>query len=493
MRRCLLLSSIIILALLVLSVGVYAARIPGIVVLVDMSHGQNPGGLAEMLKVVPEAYWIVLVATEEDVGKLPEEVRELASEIRVGGFTDENLADVDMVIIGQPTKLPSDEEVEALAKWFHTHKGDYRIKALWVAADSDYPAQGSETAQEFANIVLEAIGSKLRIDYVSVEEYADGYFAEKTYRVLGKVDPPPELAFLGYGAEKVLFHGPGVVAAIGPDGSWVNPLATPVKDVYVIAHTVKGKIVEHQPKAPGAPGHIGIVYHPGDEGVFPLLAVEIMAENEIVIASGESPYSGYQGGITWQYKGYTLDGPRFFRNLVLWATQYMGELKEAQKLYDMMFTLGVMADKIEKVSAQIGKVSSELDKVKGDIGTLGGDVGKLKSDLESLKASLSDLKSSLNDAKSKIESLSKDLSGVKGTLGTLSSSVDALKADVSTLKSDVGTLKGLSGKVSDLESAINGVKNMVGGLGGTVNASIAIAIIALILAIVALAFAFRRK
>ncbi|MCD6340497.1 MAG: hypothetical protein J7L51_00910 [Desulfurococcales archaeon] len=355
------LSVIALAVLLALPASVSAARVPGIVILLDLSHMQNTGGIEEIMKIVPEAYWVILVKSEEDIDTLPAFIKNHTNEIRVGGFTPDNLEGVDMVIVGQPQTLPSEDEVTAIAEWFNASQ-----KAIWLAGDSDYPAQGSETSQEFANIILEAIGSHLRLDYVSIEDPVS--CAVNPYRVVGIVDPPKEVAVLGYAAKKVLFHGPGAVAVVLPDGTWANPLTNPVKNVYVIVRTTEnGRVAEHQPPAPGAPGHLGIAYSVGMEGMFPLLAVEIMPNGNKVIVSGETPYSGYQAGVTWTYYGQTLDGLRFFRNIVLWATGYMGELKAYQEYLDAMDTL---SKKIAEISAAVGSLETSVSDLSGKHNTL---------------------------------------------------------------------------------------------------------------------------
>ncbi len=499
-RKYFLLGALIIILVLTVSVAlptVNAARIPGIVILVDMSHGQNPGGLEGLMKVVPEAYWVVLVKSQSDINNLPAGAKKLADEIRVGGFTDKNLEGVDMVIIGQPTLLPSKSEVEAIAKWFKSGS----LKALWCAGDSDYPAQGSEKAQEFCNIIFEAIGSKLRCDYVSVEDHKEGYYAGKTYRVLGVVDPPKELAFLKYGCEnKVLFHGPGAIAAVSSSGTWVNPIKNSVKGVYVIVHTSdQAVIVEHQPVSPGAPGHLGVAYHAGDQGVFPLLAAEVMPNGNIVIASGESPYSGYQAMVTWEYHGYVLSGLRFVRNLILWATHYMGELSEAKKLY-------LLYDEVSKLSSMINQIQSSLSKIQSEISSLKSSQasasvsGEVAKELSSIKAQLSTLSSKLSDLESKVSSLSNLGSAVndlRTKLASLQGAVSTLQSTISTLQSQlikVASSQGpTAGVISSIEGAVKEVANAVNSLSGISSAGLALSIIAIIVALIAIAIVVKKS
>jgi len=499
-RYFLLLGTLIVvvaLALSTLTTSVNAARVPGIVVLVDMSHGQNSGGLEELMKIVPEAYWVVLVKSQSDINNLPAGVRKLADEIRVGGFTDKNLEGVDMVIIGQPTLLPSKSEVEAIAKWFKSGT----LKALWCAGDSDYPAQGSEKAQEFCNVIFEAVGSKLRCDYVSVEDHKEGYYAGKTYRVLGVVDPPKELEFLKYGCvNKVLFHGPGAIAAVAPNGNWVNPIKNPVKGVYVIVHTSnEAVIVEHQPVSPGAPGHFGIAYHAGDTGTFPLLAAEVMPNGNVVIASGESPYSGYQAMVTWEYHGYVLSGPRFVRNLILWATHYMGELSEAKKLYEVYDEVSNIASTVDQIKSTLSKLQSEVSSLKSSApaSSVSGEVAK---ELSSLKAQIQVLSSKLSDLESKVASLSNlgssvsdlraKIASLQGSLSTLQSTIASLQSQLIKVASQQGPTTGV---ISSIEGAVKQVADAVNTLSGMSSAGLALAIIAIAVALVAIAVAVKRR
>ncbi|MCD6428119.1 MAG: hypothetical protein J7L12_00705 [Desulfurococcales archaeon] len=453
-RTALVVLSVIALAvLLALPANVSAKRAPGIAILLDLSHMQNTGGVEEIMKIVPEAHWVILVRSEEDVDTLPAFIRNYASEIRVGGFTSENLEGVDMVIVGQPQALPSEDEVAAIVKWFNSTQ-----KAIWLAGDSDYPAQGSETSQEFANIILEAIGSHLRLDYVSVEDPVS--CAVKPYRVVGIVDPPKELAVLGYAAKRVLFHGPGAVAAVLPDGTWTNPLTNPVKNVYVVVRTTEnGRIAEHQPTAPGSPGHLGIAYSVGMEGMFPLLAVEVMPNGNKVIVSGETPYSGYQAGVTWAYHGQLLDGPRFFRNIVLWATGYMGELKAYQEYLDTVSTIN---KKIAEVSAAINSLQTSVSDLSGKYGALS---------------------SKVDVTQDKLDILSSDVDKLAGELESLSSKVSEVSGDVSKLKEDI----------SNLGSTVSDLSNKIGGVAASVNTPLYVSIIAIILSLIAIALSFIKR
>ncbi len=380
MRRVALLLALLVAAASAVPV-VNAARAPGIVILVDLAHGQPAGGLDVMMDMIPEAEWILLVPSEDYVASLPKNIVAKASEIRVGGFTPDNLAGVDVVIIGQVTQPLAPEEVQAIVDWFNA-EGAPRL--IWVAGDSDYPAQGSETAQLTKNQVLEALGSKIRADYVSVED--EQSYAGKTYRVVGIVNPDPEVAVLACGAEKMLFHGPGPLYALDENGNPVNPVETKVPGVYVVVTTTdKGKIVQHQSAESG--GMDPVFYtNIGEYGVYPLLLVEDKTGEDGVpkriIASGETPYGGYQAGVTWEYHGVIMQGPILFRNLIYWGTGYMGDLLSCQKLMEaynkaeeayakaednagkvtqLQQTLSDLSKKVDQLSQNLTQVSQKAD------------------------------------------------------------------------------------------------------------------------------------
>lgn len=425
MRR--LATAILILLFLVSATGLVAPQLRaakvGIGILIDLSHGQTVGGVIEMMKMIPEANWVVLLSSEADLEMLPDYVKNNA-EIRYGGFTSTTLKDVEMVIIGQALRLVTPEEISALVSWFNSTP-----RAIWLAGDSDYPAQGNEIAQQVVNMVAEALGSRLRIDYVSVDDTISN--AEKPYRVVGIVDPDPEVAELGYGVKVALFHGPGPLAAVLDDGTWVNPINVKIPNVYIVARTTEGgKINEYQPSAPGAPGMIHQLYSPGDTGVFPLLAVEVFPNGNKVVVSGESPYSGYQSGLTYVYYGVVMQGMRLFRNIVLWATGYYGELLAYKELLEGK------------------KVLTELD-------------------------------SSLNQLASSVNSLSNSISSLQNTVTDIQNSLGGLNTRVTTLES---TASELNSRVSSLEGATANITTSM-ALGG----------VALVLALISLALTFVKK
>ncbi|MCE4602434.1 MAG: hypothetical protein F7C08_03850 [Desulfurococcales archaeon] len=316
MRR----APLILLALLALSVAAPLAAQAQVkaVIAVDLSHGQATKGLDTIVNSCQECRWILILQNEEQKANIEPGYLQIFDEVRVGGLTQENLMDAQILLIGQATTVFSDEEVNTVAQWFSMGG-----KAIWVGGDSDYPAQGSETAQVVINQVAEAIGSIIRSDYISVED--DRENAGAPYRVLGIIDPDPAIAdFIlnGLQYKRVLFHGPGALYILVDDEP-VNPVKSPEmkpENVYIIARTSdQSRAVEHQAD-PMQGQHPAEFYDPLDDtvntGPFPLMMAEMMGDNKLFIVSSETPYGGYEPMTAPSYKDKPLDGPVFVANMI---------------------------------------------------------------------------------------------------------------------------------------------------------------------------------
>lgn len=330
----------------------------GFPVLIDLSHKQPSMGVDLIIKMVPEAQWYILVSSKEAADALPNSIKD-NSIVLIGDFATVDLEKLGivMVIFGQPQTTLKPEEIAALAKWF---LADSR-RALWVSADSDYPAQGGEQSQHVANAILEAVGAHLRMDYTAAYDSLSNA-GGATYRVLAFVNIS-EIPVLRYGCDRVLFHGPGPVAWVDDAGRWhkLSPSEKP-RNTFIIASTSpESDIVENQAEPQGTTAK---VYKPGDRGSFVLMAAEYLPvknASNIVILSGETPYGGYQPGATWGYYGVRLSGPRFVRNVILWATGYMGELREYEKLAKLPDEVSARMDALSR------DVSSRLDTLSRDL------------------------------------------------------------------------------------------------------------------------------
>jgi len=382
------------------------------VVVVDLSHGQGVKGLDVFLKTLYDAEVYLIVPSKEFYDALSPQIKALTTGYYVGNlakFTDPatgreyTLTGIytDLLVIPQPTKPIAADEVTAVVSYLKTRGG-----GLWVAGDSDYGA-GEDTIK-IVNDFMIAIGANIVLDYLSIADPVSNCGAD--YRVVAWVRPPKGLEFLAYGAEKILMHGPGVVAFYNPTTGTFEKLTDVIKtrdDIKVIVwSSPNGTIVENNAKIRG------IAYEVGSIGAFPMVVAQIMPQynNAIVILSGETPVGGYQPMITAQYYLVYLDGPRFVRNMVLWASKYMGELKYVAQVGGALGTYGT----------EIERLATALTAVQNSIKSLEGSVRDLRSDVESLKTSTSNLANQLQQQIGRVDALSRDLEKVSGNIKALS-------------------------------------------------------------------------
>ncbi|MEM4564724.1 MAG: hypothetical protein QXS73_05165, partial [Desulfurococcaceae archaeon] len=131
-------------------------------------------------------------------------------------ITSDLLSDVDILLIGQPTQPFTADEIAAIVQWFNSGN-----KAVWIAADSDYGTTGP-VSQDIANTLLEAVGTKLRVDLGSL--YDNVNCAAAYYRVLLRVMPDELFELytniISEGRTKpVLGHGPGLLVWVDESGA----------------------------------------------------------------------------------------------------------------------------------------------------------------------------------------------------------------------------------------------------------------------------------
>ncbi len=239
------------------------------------------------------------------------EVKELTQ------LTPETLKDVDVLIIGKMKDYNSkfsSSEVQAIASWFK--QGG---KLLWVGADSDYvepylkPEDVSFKAEE-PNKILTAIGSSIRIEYASLEDPESN--AGAAYRVVSyKANHNGWAAEITKGADKVLFHGPTLLA--GYKGGKFVPFDQVVSDTctWLYRSSDKGTVVSHDGVDPKA-------YKVGQVGSFVEAAAEkipVGGKYSKVIVTGES-LLGDRTIINEEYHGVKLQGPTFVKNALAWGT-----------------------------------------------------------------------------------------------------------------------------------------------------------------------------
>ena len=292
--------SIIILALFLVSMSIplspaYSSSNEDtkITVAVDLAHGESDKYLSYIMGNITFVNWKVIDTP----------------------ITAEVLADVDVLILGQPTSGLSPDELGALQEWLS--QGN---KVLWVAGDSDYG--GGPSSQQACNDLLEFIGAKLRLELAAV--YDDIHNAGAFYRVLTRMMPDnvPELYtdLLTANINKpILMHGPDAVIWVDENGEPHDPVNETFDGLIRIVWSYDTAYIgDNNPPLP-------LVYNPLFYGqgtgnhTFVMVAAEYWKDNNnLIVVSGESPYGDYEPMFAWEYYNVTLDGPQFLKNMIRW-------------------------------------------------------------------------------------------------------------------------------------------------------------------------------
>lgn len=285
---------VILLALSILAplsfttINVTKAQNPTITVAVDLAHGERDKYLDYIMGNITFVNWTVI---KQEI-------------------TPDILANVDVLILGQPTVNFSPTEIAAIQNWLA--QGN---KVLWVAGDSDYGA--GPDSQKACNFLLSQIGARLRIEYASAY---DQYFnARRFYRVLGFVAPDDipllNTSIIVDGVKKpVLYHGTAPVIWVDENGTPHDPVNETFPGLIRIVWT--SPIAYIGINNPPPPMLYDTTYR---DRTFILLAAEYHNDTgNLIVVSGESPYGDYEPTWSWMYYGIPLDGPRFVTNMIKW-------------------------------------------------------------------------------------------------------------------------------------------------------------------------------
>lgn len=335
----------IALILLLLTIAALPASTPvegeRVIVAVDLSHGESDRYLSFIIGNITFVEWRTIKE-----------------------FSSASLSGVKLLLIGQPTVAFTPDEISALKSWFL--EGG---KAVWIAADSDYGP--GVRYQDTANGLLEALGSRLRVDLCSAEDPVQN--AKAPYRVVANVDPDePVRSDLLVGISKpVLYHGPGVLAYVKPDGSWIAlEDKKPENVVRIVKTSTNGKIVENNP--PAAKAHTA-----GQSGSLVLSAAEFIKVGDkigLVIASGESPYGDYEPTWSSVYYGVALDGPTFVTNMINFALKF----ETYYRIMELQSNISKLNAELMASKSKIDELSSKLKTQEDKVKILEAKVGALE-------------------------------------------------------------------------------------------------------------------
>lgn len=313
--------------------------------------------LAEKPKIV--VFMKGLMGTDYQLVNATNDLNQYEWHIVTETLTAEDLAGASVLIIimVDPTMTVTDEELTVINNWL-----DEGRKMIWVAGEADYGGEGPPR-QETTNKILEAIGSKLRIDYSEVTDTESN--GGKPYRVLGVSDNcDEEVKFLVAGVHRALFHGPGPVIAY-ENGEYIKLNEKKVENVYRVMWTTEyGSIVEFNPPT-------SLVYTPGEEGRFVVLAIELVPDKKnVIVLSGDAPFDHYTGMYKPELKRYER-----------YAIQYP---QQGAILFSNLIHYGVNIDELFAMVSypeQISQLQGELSTAQGKISELESQVATLQSQM----------------------------------------------------------------------------------------------------------------
>jgi len=250
-----------------------------------------------------------------------------------GTITAAELTGVDLLMLGAVYGVNlTNAEISAIESWF-----DDGEKAIWVGCDSDYGG-GHIIIMENCNKVLEAIGSKIRVEPTQVLDGESN--AQAGYRVVANVTnhEDEQIEDITQGVEKVLYHGPSILAGFVED-EWVALEETEVENVFWIQMTSPASAIADTDFAEGAmfePKAHGLT----DEGSFVIFAVERFAgpdQNNKIIVTGATPYGDYKPMYASEYYDVALDGPDLVTQAIVWSLEV-----ESPPAFDITLIIGII-------------------------------------------------------------------------------------------------------------------------------------------------------
>jgi len=287
-------------------------------------------------------------------------------------LTSSDLEETDMLVLIQadPAVEYTEAELSAITTWF-----DEGNKLLWVASDSDYP-DGQELRPPDANIVLEAVGSKLRGEHAETQDPLVNFDA--AYRVKGVSENcAPEYKFLVAGVTYAQFHGCGVIIGYLNDNYYALD-ETDIDGVYVIMTSSESGVISDE-SAP-APE----VHSPGQEGTFAMMALEEMPNNNYVIATSDAPFSHYSP----MYKPELQKPDRY--NLT------SGNPQQGDVLFGNILDFAIR----NAMDATVSMLEADVAILEDDVATLEAEKASLEEDVSTLTSEKASLEADLSAAQS---------------------------------------------------------------------------------------------
>jgi hypothetical protein len=262
-------------------------------------------------------------------------------------------------------------------------------KTAWITGESDYPTDVPRIA--VANQILEAVGSVLRVEETSVEDAVSN--GGGGYRVLAHTAIDPMFAAIGTGVERALLHGPGLVAV--EDGGLKSIEEAGLDNVYVLLQTTETGIIADSSEP--LPTTVDV----GQEGEFPVMAMELDYDKEnVIITSGDAPFGHYAGmydieQISDKYYGrYHLENPQqggiFVENLLEFAVNGAGAHFDAvAEAADNAASIAALGEDLSDLNDNIDSLAAEKSALESDASGLEADISALEADVTAAQSSAS--------------------------------------------------------------------------------------------------------
>ncbi len=284
----------------------------------------------------------------------------------LGELTAADLAGADMLIMIQtdPAAEFTEAELNVVKAWFNGG-----AKLLWVPSDSDF-GDGQQLRADDANDALAAVGSKLRGENAEIEDPLSN--AGASYRCYGiSVNCDPAVSFLVDDVQKAQFHGCGIIIGY-IDGNYYALEEASLEGVYVImTSSEKGIVVDVTPPVPEA-------HTAGQEGNFALMVLETMDNNNLVIATADSPFSHYSPMYKPEIQNAARYGP---------ASTYP---QQGAKLFSNIVNYMIR----NKLNAEVGGLEDDVASLTASRTSLQGQVTTLTSEKSQLQTDLTAAQSS---------------------------------------------------------------------------------------------------
>ena len=289
----------------------------------------------------------------------------------LGDLAAADLVGADMLIMIQvdPAAEFTDAEVNAVDAWF-----EGGAKLLWVPSDSDF-GDGQQLRIPDANKVLAGVGSKLRGENAEIEDPVSN--AGATYRCYGISDNcDPEVGFLVDDVKTAQFHGCGII--IGYVGGTYYALdQTSLENVYVImASSDQGIVVDVTAPPPEA-------HEAGQEGHLCEMALEAMPNNNLVIATADSPFDHYSAMYKPEIQNaarygpaspYPQQGAKLFSNIV----NYMIRNKLNAEVAGYMDDVVSLTARTSSLQTQVNTLTTEKNTLQIDLNAAQSSVGTMQ-------------------------------------------------------------------------------------------------------------------